>query len=66
MARKWGSCSVTGTISLASDLANRPRDFQDFVIVHELMHLRIPNHGRLFKATMSVHAPSWQTQDLVR
>jgi hypothetical protein len=38
----------------------RPRAFQDFVIVHELLHLRVPNHGRLFKALLSVHAPGWR------
>ena len=59
MTRKWGSCSSTGVISLAADLVDRPGDFQDYVIVHELLHLRIPNHGRLFKAAMRVHLPGW-------
>ena len=34
--------------------------FQDFVIAHELLHLRMPNHGRLFKALMSAHVPGWR------
>jgi predicted metal-dependent hydrolase len=29
------------------------------VIVHELLHLRVPNHGRLFKAMLSVYVPGW-------
>ena len=61
MRRKWGSCSSRGTITLAADLAERESRFQDFVIVHELLHLRVPNHGRLFKALLSVHVPGWRT-----
>jgi predicted metal-dependent hydrolase len=35
-------------------------DFQDFVVAHELLHLRIPNHGRLFKSLMTAHVPKWR------
>lgn len=60
MRRKWGSCSSKGVVTLASDLAEQERPFQDFVIAHELLHLRIPNHGRLFKALMTAYVPSWR------
>lgn len=60
MRRKWGSCSSRGTITLASDLAEREARFQDYVIVHELLHLRVPNHGRLFKALLTAHIPGWR------
>lgn len=66
MSRKWGSCSSVGTITLAADLARRSRAFQDFVIVHELLHLRIPNHAKLFKAVMSVHVPAWKRHSVSR
>jgi predicted metal-dependent hydrolase len=46
MTRKWGSCSTAGTITLAADLSDQAVGFQDFVIAHELLHLRVPNHGR--------------------
>jgi Protein of unknown function DUF45 len=46
MTRKWGSCSTAGTITLAIDLDDESQRFQDFVIVHELLHLKVPNHGR--------------------
>ena len=49
MTRKWGSCSTRGIVTLAADLADQQTGFQDFVIAHELLHLRVPNHGRLFK-----------------
>ena len=59
MTRKWGSCSTSGIITLAIDLADQEPGFQDFVIAHELLHLRVPNHGKLFKALMTVHVPDW-------
>jgi len=66
MTRKWGSCSTSGTITLASDLADQEAGFQDFVIAHELLHLRVPNHGKLFKALLTVHVPEWKKYDLRR
>ena len=36
------------------------------VIAHELLHLRVPNHGRLFKALMSAHVPGWRELDKER
>src|SRR5262245_17818513 len=63
MTRKWGSCSTGGIVTLAEDLADENRRFQDFVIVHELLHLRVQNHGKLFKALMGLHVPGWQLQN---
>mgnify|MGYP001770133261 CR=1 FL=1 len=66
MTRKWGSCSSAVTITLAIDLVEQSEDFQDFVIAHELLHLKVPNHGRLFKALMTTHVPDWRSQDVRR
>ena len=66
MTRKWGSCSTAGTVSLACDLDDQAPKFQDFVIVHELLHLRVPNHSRLFRAMMSAHIPRWRALELAR
>lgn len=63
MRRKWGSCSSKGTVTLASDLVRRDKAFQDFVIVHELLHLRVATHGRLFRALMSAHVPRWREME---
>lgn len=60
MRRKWGSCSSAGTVTLARDLVDQDQRFQDFVIAHELLHLRVPTHGRLFKSLMSAHVPGWR------
>ena len=66
MTRKWGSCSTKGIITLAEDLADRKSGFQDFVIAHELLHLRVQNHGKVFKALMNMHVPDWRKHDVVR
>ena len=66
MTRKWGSCSTSGTLSLASDLVEHDTEFIDYVIAHELLHLRIPNHGKLFRALMNTHVPNWKQHDTTR
>lgn len=66
MRRKWGSCSSAGTVTLAADLVNQDQRFQDFVIVHELLHLRYSTHGRMFKALMSAHVPEWKAIEMQR
>ena len=60
MTRKWGSCSTTGIVTLADDLVEQEAGFQDFVIVHELLHLRVPSHGRLFRALLTALIPAWR------
>ena len=63
MQRKWGSCSSAGTVTLAADLLDQEASFQDYVIVHELLHLRYATHGRVFKALMSAHVPEWKAME---
>lgn len=50
MARKWASCSTGGQVTFNIVLLTKPRRFQEAVIVHELVHLLVPNHGKLFKS----------------
>lgn len=66
MTRKWGSCSTSGVLTLAADLIEQEPGFQDFVIAHELLHLRVPNHGRLFKALMTAYVSNWKTYEVTR
>ena len=60
MTKKWGSCSTKGTLSFSSDLLREETAFQDYVIVHELLHLRVPNHGKLFRSLLTAYIPNWQ------
>ena len=48
----WGSCSVRGNINLNLNLMRLPKDLQDYIILHELAHLRHANHGPLFHALL--------------
>lgn len=61
MKRKWASCSTTGRVTFSTDLLYADTQWQEYVIVHELLHLQIPNHGKLFKAMLSALLPDWQS-----
>lgn len=63
LPKKWGSCSTDGVVTFAEDLATAEAEFQDFVIVHELLHLRYRSHGRMFKAMMTAMVPGWRERD---
>jgi len=45
---RWGSCSSKNNINLNINLVRLPQEFQDYVILHELVHTRIKNHSRKF------------------
>jgi predicted metal-dependent hydrolase len=60
MTKKWASCSGQGRVSFSTDLLHEPKKFQEFVIVHELLHLQVPNHGKLFKSMMNAYLPGWE------
>ena len=60
MQRKWASISMKGRLTLNTDLLSLPETLREFVIVHELVHLLVPNHGKLFKSYMSAYLPDWQ------
>ena len=50
MKRKWASCSSQGNLSFDTALLRQPADFRRKAIVHELLHLKVPNHGPMFRA----------------
>lgn len=58
----WGSCSSRGTLSFNWRLVLAPPEVLDYVVVHELCHLRVPNHSRRFWALVERHRPSWRQQ----
>ena len=60
MRWKWASISTQGRLTLNTDLLNLPETLVEFVIVHELVHLLVPNHGKLFKGYMSAYLPDWE------
>lgn len=58
MTRKWASCSTAGRLTFNIDLLGQPAAFRAEVIVHELLHLKVPNHGKLFRALLKAHLSS--------
>ena len=53
----WGSCSRKGNINLNLNLVRLPDELRDYVILHELCHLRHPNHGLQFHALLESLCP---------
>jgi predicted metal-dependent hydrolase len=58
----WGSCSPVGTLSFNWRLVLAPAAVLDYVVVHELCHLRVPNHSRRFWALVETRRPDWREQ----
>ena len=59
---RWGSCSTRGTLSFNWRLVLAPFDVLDYVVVHELCHLREPNHSRRFWSLVETRRPGWRAQ----
>jgi len=61
MKTKWGSCSpVTSGIRLNTDLAKKPRECLEYILVHEMVHLLAPTHNRRFVSLIEQFMPKWQ------
>jgi predicted metal-dependent hydrolase len=61
MKTKWGSCNpVTRNIRLNTDLAKKPPECLEYILVHELVHLLEPTHNARFVAWMDRVLPQWQ------
>ncbi|MDO4319536.1 MAG: SprT family zinc-dependent metalloprotease [Bacteroidales bacterium] len=62
MKTEWGSCISSKRLLIFNlELARVPRECIEFVIVHELCHLKIDNHNKLFEALMNHRLPNWRT-----
>lgn len=61
MKTKWGSCNHAARhIRLNTELAKKPKDLLEYVIVHEMLHLIAPTHRERFLTLMTKHYPSWR------
>lgn len=63
MRTKWGSCTtVANRLWFNIELAKKPLDCIDYVVVHELVHLLERHHNKRFILLMDQYYPSWRTQ----
>ena len=60
MHNKWASCSTAGNLNFNSELLEFEREIGDYVIVHELLHFSVPNHGKLWKSLMRAHLGDYE------
>ena len=61
MKTKWGSCNPTArNIRLNLELAKKPPECLDYVVLHELLHFFVPNHGDHFVDLMELQMPHWR------
>lgn len=61
MKTQWGSCSpATSSIRLNSELAKKPRECLEYLVVHEMVHILEPTHHNRFTALMDRFMPKWQ------
>lgn len=60
MKNKWSSCSSKGNIILNGEISLLPKKLAEYIIVHELLHILIPNHNKTFKVLLSTYLPNWE------
>ncbi|MHB8795021.1 MAG: M48 metallopeptidase family protein [Candidatus Nanopelagicales bacterium] len=65
MKDQWACQDSCVVGSVAQDLVDTPQDFQDYVVVHELLHLRYRSHGKAFTAMMTALVPAWRELEKV-
>ncbi|MEA1928696.1 MAG: M48 family metallopeptidase [Candidatus Auribacterota bacterium] len=63
MKTKWASYSTTGRLTFDKSLLKMKKELQDYVIVHELLHANIPNHGKLWKSLMRAHLGDYEKME---
>lgn len=61
MKTKWGGCNHEARhIRLNTELAKKPKDLLEYVVVHEMAHLIAPTHSERFVALLNEHYPTWR------
>ncbi|HEC27157.1 MAG TPA: M48 family peptidase [Gammaproteobacteria bacterium] len=63
MRNKWASCSTNGHLHFNVEVLDLDEKLWDYVIVHELLHFSIPNHGKLWKSLMQAHLGDYRIQE---
>ena len=61
MRTKWASCSSAGNFTFNTEVLGLEQDLRDYVIIHELIHMRVPNHGKLWKSLMTAYVGDFRS-----
>ncbi|MCF6183412.1 MAG: M48 family metallopeptidase [Bacteroidales bacterium] len=64
MKNKWASCSTDGNLNFNKQLLDLDKELGNYVIVHELLHFNIPNHGKLWKSLMTAYLGDFEKIEL--
>lgn len=60
MKNKWASCSTAGNMNFNIELLSADQELHDYVIVHELLHFKAPNHSKLWKSLMRAYLGDYE------
>ena len=60
---RWGACSARGTVTLNWRLVQMSPAVSDYIILHELAHLRQPNHSPRFRRAVGALCPTWRESE---
>ena len=60
MKNKWASCSTDGNLNFNIQLLVLDKRLGKYVIVHELLHFNVPNHGKLWKSLMTAYLGDYE------
>jgi predicted metal-dependent hydrolase len=63
LEKQWGTITPSGWLSLDPALLSMSKELGEYVIVHELVHLLAPNHGRVFKLFLHAYLPDWEERE---
>jgi predicted metal-dependent hydrolase len=63
MPAEWGTITPSGWLTLDPLLLTLPKELGEFVIVHELVHLLVSNHGKVFKLFLHAFMPDWEERE---
>ena len=55
MSRKWASCSRSGRLTFDPSLLAQPDEIRLKAVLHELLYMRYPNHGKMFNLMLNTH-----------
>ena len=63
MKTKWASCTTEGRLTFNAQFLDMGLEIADYVIVHELLHFSVPNHGKLWKSLMRAHPGDYEAAE---